>query len=358
VAPCPVIWPLVKNRSNSSEIDVNGAGPSAQYSAQFHLSITRALGEQLRDAINDLAPASLAHTNILKLRPESGVYQLYRDGKLVYIGKAETSLPERLRQHLRKVEGRRNISASEMTFTCLYVAEDFSAVAPEKLLIKHFQGDGKTPWNNNGFGNKDPGRNRDHTIVKAGHFDAQFSINLNIPITVPIGIYTVKQFLEVLKAALPFNLRYDQKFKGKGRLALTDLEVTQDPMLVHAAFALIIDSLPPQWQLTALPGYAILYKETDPQAYASATAWWRREDEDSPAAKTPGRHLLSAGSVEDSEADESDQDELDTYRGLAKRPFCRDVLSIRPRSSLAISAPWQTCTEDAGSGRSGPGADV
>jgi hypothetical protein len=293
---------------------VNGTGQSAQYSAQFRLSITRALGEQLRDAITALTPASLNHANLEKLRPESGVYQLYRDGVLVYVGKAEASLPERLRQHLRKIEGRRNISASEMAFTCLYVAEDFSALAPEKLLIKHFQGDGRAPWNNNGFGNKDPGRNRDHTVVKAGHFDAQFPINVRTPTEIPAGTYTARQFLEALKIALPYNLRYDQKFKEKGRLAQVILEVAQSPILARTAFNLIIDSLPLQWQLTALPGYAILYKEADPQAYDSAIAWWRRDEENSPVTETPGRRLFGQGSVEGSDnEDENNQDGLDEH---------------------------------------------
>ncbi|HXL95438.1 MAG TPA: GIY-YIG nuclease family protein [Streptosporangiaceae bacterium] len=286
---------------------MTGTEPSGQYHAQFRLSITRALGEQLRDALTGLVPALLDDSNLLKLRPESGVYQLFRDGIPVYIGKAEASLPDRLRQHLRKIDGRRNISASKMSFTCLYVAEDFSAVAPEKLLIRYFQGDGKAPWNNNGFGNNDPGRNRDHTVVKAGHFDAQFPIDPRVQVAIATGTYTAGRFLDALKNALPYNLRYDQKFKGKGRLALTSLEVNQSPMSARAAFKLIIDTLPPQWQLTALPGYAILYKETEPQAYDSALAWWRREEEDFPVTETPGRHLFSPGSVEDSDNEDGSE---------------------------------------------------
>jgi hypothetical protein len=39
---------------------------------------------------------------------------------------------------------------------------------------------------------------------------------------------------------------------------------------------LILEALSVGWQLTALPGYAILYKEST--TYEAALAWWRRTD--------------------------------------------------------------------------------
>jgi hypothetical protein len=41
-----------------------------------------------------------------------------------------------------------------MTFSCLYVAEDFSALAPEQLLINHRKDLGEIPWNSNSFGKR------------------------------------------------------------------------------------------------------------------------------------------------------------------------------------------------------------
>ncbi len=46
---------------------------------------------------------------------------------------------------------RKNIDIAAMTFTCLYVDEDFGAVAPERLLINRHKGQGEAPWNYNGF---------------------------------------------------------------------------------------------------------------------------------------------------------------------------------------------------------------
>ncbi|MET7494119.1 GIY-YIG nuclease family protein [Streptomyces sp900116325] len=135
-----------------------------------------------------------------KLDERPGVYQLYRNGEFVYVGKADKSLPTRINKHLHKVSGRTNIALSEMTFTCLYVAEDFSALPPEKLLTMHYMERGEIPWNNNGFGNNDPGKRRDETVVKANHFDNQYPIDVdrvlnNLP-QVPISEEGLRQRLQ------------------------------------------------------------------------------------------------------------------------------------------------------------------
>lgn len=255
---------------------MTGEDLTSRCSAEFRLSITKALGDQLSDAILALERAPLEKARINALRPVGGVYQLYRGENLVYIGKADKSLPERLGQHLRKISGRQNITPAEMSFTCLYVAEDLSAVAPEKLLIKRSQGDGEAPWNTNGFGNKDPGRQRDTTMVKEKHFDRHFPINLDVTIELPPGPQTLKKFLESVKEALPYNLRYQQTLKAKKNdLALSNIPVHPLQMTAREVFRFTVDVLPPGWRLSALPGYAILYEEAKP--YKSALTWWHRE---------------------------------------------------------------------------------
>ncbi|MBS2548813.1 Eco29kI family restriction endonuclease [Catenulispora sp. NL8] len=246
----------------------------SSYSAEFRLSITQALGDQLHAEIAKLAPEPLTETAINALRPEGGVYQLYLNGKLIYVGKADKSLPDRLHQHRRKLSGRVGISIEQMTFTCLYVIEDLSAMAPEDLLIKHYKD--ASPWNNNGFGNKDPGRNRDRTLVKARHFDALYPIDLDHEVEVPEQHAKIKDYLESLKSVLPYNLRYHESLKAKNGIALTPIvnDLGKAPAREH--FKRILASLPAGWQLTALPGYTILYEEQ--QQYSSALAWLRRVD--------------------------------------------------------------------------------
>jgi Eco29kI restriction endonuclease len=265
--------------------------PCPPCSAEFRLSITKALGDQLSDAIRRLEPAPLNYPTLGNLKADSGVYQLYRSGSLVYVGKADGSLPERLGQHLRKISGRQNISLSEMTFTCLYVAEDLSAVAPETLLIKRYQGEGTVLWNTNGFGGRDPGRRRDTTMVTAGHFDAAFPIDLDVEVDLSAGHPTMKRLLELLKDSLPYTFRYERALVGKGEIAMSAALISDGRLAARQAFRILLSSLPPGWQLTALPGRAILYKESRPDVYDSALAWWRSE-QDGTVSETIGPHLI------------------------------------------------------------------
>ncbi|MFI0233519.1 Eco29kI family restriction endonuclease [Streptomyces sp. NPDC017086] len=249
------------------------AGRDSANHGDFRLSITQALGDQLADALDDLSPAPLTESNLSELEDRPGVYQLYRNGEFVYVGKADKSLPTRIQKHLRKVSGRQGISLSEMTFTCLYVAEDFSALAPEKLLIKNYKERGEIPWNNNGFGNNDPGKRRDETVVKENHFDALFPIDLGrmIPRIKP-GTTTIAKLLAHVSKEAPYTFRYEKKKVGsayKGTIQVPETDLTVDQL-----FALIARSLPEEWQIAVLPGRAILYPDNG-RTYPSAWRYYR-----------------------------------------------------------------------------------
>ncbi|MBF6095719.1 GIY-YIG nuclease family protein [Nocardia cyriacigeorgica] len=248
-----------------------GAGT---HHGDFRLSITKALGDQLADALAALVAIPLTEENLnagVDERP--GVYQLYLDGEFVYVGKADKSLRDRLSQHLRKISGRRDIDLTRVTFSCLYVAEDFSALAPEQLLISHYKGKGGVPWNHNGFGNKDPGRQRDTTTLKDGHFDVKFPIDLDVPVLgLRTGKVTLDSFLKTLKSGLPYVFRYAVPPRSK----LESLDVARADLTAHEAFRLVSATLPPSWQITALMGYVIMYEET--QDYTSAWRYYRAGD--------------------------------------------------------------------------------
>lgn len=241
------------------------------YHKDFTLSITKALGDQLAIALDGLDRAPLNEASIAGLKEKPGVYQLYLNGQFVYVGKADKSLPARLRNHLRKISGRRRISLDEMAFSCLYVAEDFSALAPEQLLISHHKEIGNIPWNNNGFGNKDPGRQRDTTVLKSNHFDTQFPIDLDRPVDgLSIGESTLEEFLETVKAALPYNFRYQKSPLYKSRT----IHVPSESLTADQAFRLISTAIPESWQITALMGYGIMYDDA-PATYKSAWRYYR-----------------------------------------------------------------------------------
>ncbi|MFI6170081.1 GIY-YIG nuclease family protein [Nocardia sp. NPDC051052] len=249
------------------------ARPSGRgtYHDDFRLSITKALGDQLAEALSHLEPAPLAEENLLRLDERPGVYQLYLDRKFVYVGKADRSLPSRLRNHLHKISGRQNINIGTVSFSCLYVAEDFSALAPEQLLISHHKELKGIPWNNNGFGNKDPGRQRDTTLLKHNHFDVMYPINLDLPVEgLTHGRTTLAAFLKSLKMALPYNFRYAEP--PRARLQL--VEVPAADLSADAAFRMVSAVSPDIWQITALMGYVIMYAES-PKEYKSAWRYYR-----------------------------------------------------------------------------------
>lgn len=247
-------------------------GPE-EFHDHFRLSITKALGDQLAEALERLGSAELSERNLAALEERPGVYQLYHKGALVYVGKADRrhkGLPGRLRNHLRKLSGRRNIDLADISFRCLYVDEDFSALAPEQLLINHHRSRGGIPWNNSGFGSRDPGRRRDRTVLKKDHFDVQYPINLEARLRgLPVGEVDLRSYLSSLKAALPYNFRYAEPAdSGETTLRVPDREFTADEALRKASAA-----LPASWQITALLNYVIMYEEE--HHYKSASRYYR-----------------------------------------------------------------------------------
>lgn len=243
---------------------------SGTFHEDFRLSITKALGDQLSDALAKLGRAPLTEASLALVNERPGVYQLYLDGQFVYVGKAEKSLRDRLGNHLRKLSGRRNIELSEVMFSCLYVAEDFSALAPEQLLISRHKDAGEIPWNSNGFGNKDPGRQRDKTILKAKHFDVAYPINLDLPVEgLTEGQYTLDTLLAAVKSGLPYVFRFEKMPRAKS----TVVQIDSESLTADGVFRAISAAVPSMWQITVLMGYVIMYAEST--IYDSAWRYYR-----------------------------------------------------------------------------------
>ncbi|MGW8767667.1 GIY-YIG nuclease family protein [Streptomyces sp. NPDC055815] len=266
------------------------------FSDQFRLSITEALSKQLYAALSRLEPAPLTPGNLAALTPQaerlglpsrSGVYQLFRqepgkERQLAYVGKADEPLPERLGNHLYKLSGREGISIDEMSFKCLFVEEDLSSVSPEKMLIKEHLKTGKIVWNNRGFGNNDPGRNRDRTVIKSTHFDLEFPIDLSRKVKgLAPGTRSLYDVLWEIKRGIPFLFRF------KHSAAFKELTVTvpDGEMTVDDAFRFVAQHLTGKWQICALLGWVIMYDDS-PSTYPSARRYYRLEGVSDQAPKT------------------------------------------------------------------------
>jgi hypothetical protein len=106
----------------------------------------------------------------------SGIYGLYFQGTLVYIGKASRgttksrrTLRARLSEHAGKIAGRQNIPLADVECRYLTFTSEWWVFAAEFALITHYE----PPWNESGFGSKTPGRGRPGTD-RVSRWDEQF----------------------------------------------------------------------------------------------------------------------------------------------------------------------------------------
>lgn len=261
--------------------------PPSRPDADFQLSLTRALQDQLAIALDTLTPAPLTYTSLGKVQARKGIYLLLLDDKPVYVGKADTLLSERLTQHLKKISGRVGLQRGAVKFVCLYMDEDLEASAPEKLMIKWYRRKKKSdlPWNGNGFGLKDPGFERDTTRIKANHFDALYPINLDLSLSLTPGKTTAHAFLSELKRLLPYTLR----FAKEPKIDLTaEFVVPAGKKDLRHWIKLVVTALPAGWLATALPGYLILSPDSDPKKYQSSILYWTKDANES-AQEYPGQ---------------------------------------------------------------------
>ena len=247
------------------------------FAAEFNLSITEALRDQLSAAIAERDPAPLTESNIEKIEPRPGVYQLYLDGELVYVGKAssqkDAGLRKRLMLHHDKLAGRKDrltgeSPLSKMTFCCLYVPVDLDAVAPEKMLISSSESDDAaavTKWNGNGFGNNDPGSERDSTTLSPDHFDWRFPIDLSTQVTIEPPLtkrgapkkWTLGQLLSKLHTELPFRFRVGKSYPKA--LEITGTLGAPTTMKAEEWITFFAQYLPKGWKVCVLPGRVIAY---------------------------------------------------------------------------------------------------
>ncbi len=232
----------------------------------FDIDLVSALQEQLLAAFVKLDTGPVG-TDLLSEHPDGqGVYLLYYESELVYVGKAD-SLRRRLNEHHAKIDGRRGIEVSSMSFKCLFLSNNWAALAPETSLLAHFKKIKKSPkWNGNGFGPHDPGRNRETTNKPPQGFDARYRITDQWPCDwIKAGEWNCLELLLVLKAKLPYLLRFQVSNKNSlknGHPEYNDIviNVPNQSMPSRDLLRLIADNLP-GWQATVFPGHMILYKE-------------------------------------------------------------------------------------------------
>ncbi|WP_245461280.1 GIY-YIG nuclease family protein [Rhizobium sp. WSM1325] len=184
---------------------------------EFEFDLPGALLVRLIEVLDGLGAVPLNTTNLAAIPEEQGVYQLFLDDQLVYIGKtdADAGLHKRLSRHARKVMHRVGLDPARVSFKAVRVFV-FTAVDLESDLIRHYGGVKAIDWNGSGFGSNDPGRERDTTRVDPRNFDAKFPIDIDREMAFAIDQNeTAASALARLKDALPYTFRYQGKGGGE-----------------------------------------------------------------------------------------------------------------------------------------------
>ncbi|HRD28517.1 MAG TPA: GIY-YIG nuclease family protein [Caulobacter sp.] len=233
----------------------------------FEFDLPEALLQRLVQVLDDLEPAPLTQLGLEGVPDAQGVYQLFKDGVLVYVGKtdSEAGLRRRLSRHAQKILHRIGLSPEQVSYKAVRIYV-FTAIDLETQLIRHYAGKGGTAWNNSGFGANDPGRKRDHTRVKSSNFDAIYPIDIDRPLDVSFADCTsAAQALSRAKLAIPYNLRFESGHARRPHEDLLNAPLSLEDQVfsLRGLLAAVARSLPAGWQATALPGYVLLYKEQD-----------------------------------------------------------------------------------------------
>lgn len=240
---------------------------------EFEFDLPGALLDHLVRALDELEQAPLNTASLAVVPEAQGVYQLFLDGQLVYIGKtdAESGLFRRLTRHSTKIFHRSGLDPARVSFKAIRIFV-FTAMDLETQLIKHYAGEGGTKWNGSGFGSNDPGRNRDNSAP--GIFDREFPIDIDFQLDADFsGTKSAAAVAAQLKQVLPYTFRF-QTEPPRSRTSHPELVNTQvtmpaGTMTARRVLEELVRQLPPGWQATALSAVLILYREnvdTYPQA--------------------------------------------------------------------------------------------
>lgn len=230
----------------------------------LEFDLPTALLKQVIALFDKMSAAPLAPDDTALIPNAKGVYQLFHRGRLVYVGKVDskTGLRHRLSRHAWNIKSRGNLDVRNLSFKAIQVLV-FSAMDLEKALIAHYKKEKQPPvWNGSGFGNNDPGRRRDTTVLKSDGFDALHPISIDLEILASWNVNsTALEALAVLSGSVPYTVRHAKSKDDMASLQASFPKPLAQPTTVRLAMTSICSALPKGWQATRLSGRIILYRE-------------------------------------------------------------------------------------------------
>lgn len=233
----------------------------------FEFNLPEALLARLIQILDGMEPATLEPAHLTDIPDAQGVYQLFLDDRLVYIGKtdADAGLRNRLNRHHLKIQHRIGLDPARVSFKAVRIYV-FTAVDLETQLIAHYGGYKTVLWNGSGFGSNDPGKERDTTTYKSNHFDSIFPIDISRPLDIDFpDSGSAADILALLKSNLPYVFRIENAGprSRKFHSDLGETIISGKIGVPHTALRVIekvVNGLPPGWQAIQLPSHLILYK--------------------------------------------------------------------------------------------------
>jgi len=261
----------------------SGSGDSlGRFFDLLSLDMQGILISEIKAFFKTLEPIELSEMSVDVLRryemdpdhARKGLYMLHHEGKVAYVGKIDRSLFERLSEHRQKLHARQHIDVRDVSFRCLYLDRNWSALAHESGIIEENRIEGGCTWNNGGFGLHDPGRERDTTRLKQEHFDRRFPINPDFEVNLAPETRLVSDVLGCTKRSLPYLLRFETSKRARRCYESTQVTLPANPT-AKSMLAAVVDALGPAWQVSFLHGYAILYEESKDYGQASCQLFRR-----------------------------------------------------------------------------------
>jgi hypothetical protein len=232
----------------------------ATYTFDFLTTVSQQLVERLRSLpVTQLAPHLDALAQFQRATGmNQGVYVVH-DGELPrYLGKAD-DVHERLRQHLRKLSGRRNVEHGNIGYKALLLDNSMGTAANEEILIRMYTAEHAGMWNGSGFGPKDPGKNRDTT--EPGTFDREHPIVTDFGLDGIADQETVGTLFRKMRRGLPYVFRFEV-----GKLSRTSVDLAGVPRNAEALLRAAMRALPPGCH-GALLSYGMVAYDNPPKRY-------------------------------------------------------------------------------------------
>lgn len=201
-----------------------------------------------------------------------GVYVIRNEKEYpLYVGKAEEmTLRARLREHARKIYGRKNIYLKNIKYTYLRVEANSHTLNPklaamlamnitakEKMFIEIGKIKGLLSWNSTGFGNHDQGAGRREQ--KPSPWDSDYPANDSIPLNVPSSGDVFNILYEARKSC-PFLFKFPKQTQKGIAYVKLGKKTTAKEVSIEAAISLS-RAEGRLWQATLLPEGILIYPE-------------------------------------------------------------------------------------------------